>query len=68
MDPLWAVALGNRINPIANSDIRDYGPIKSSDFARAHKGPASWWGWKDEKRWLKTWFALGEPRTQTRPL
>ena len=38
------------------------GAVKSSDFERAegNQGPAGWWGWKDEKRWLEAWFALGE--------
>ncbi len=40
--------------------IRDHGAVKSSDFERKQKGPAGWWGWKDEKRWLEAWFALGE--------
>jgi uncharacterized protein YcaQ len=40
--------------------IRDNGPVKSSDFVRAQKGKGGWWGWKDEKRWLEAWFALGE--------
>src|SRR5438105_2893937 len=42
--------------------IQENGAVKSSDFARADesKGSAGWWGWKDEKRWLEAWFALGE--------
>jgi len=40
--------------------VRDNGPVKSSDFEREQKVPAGWWGWKDEKRWLEAWFALGE--------
>jgi uncharacterized protein YcaQ len=42
--------------------IRENGAVKSSDFARpdGEKGNAGWWGWKDEKRWLEAWFALGE--------
>ena len=42
--------------------ITDNGAVKSSDFERTEsdKGPAGWWGWKDEKRWLEAWFALGE--------
>jgi uncharacterized protein YcaQ len=40
--------------------IRDNGPVKSSDFVRVQKGKGGWWGWKDEKRWLEAWFALGE--------
>jgi hypothetical protein len=42
--------------------ITDHGAVKSSDFERAeaNRGPAGWWGWKDEKRWLEAWFALGE--------
>jgi len=42
--------------------IRANGAVKSSDFARPEqsRGNAGWWGWKDEKRWLEAWFALGE--------
>jgi uncharacterized protein YcaQ len=42
--------------------ITDNGAVKSSDFERAeaNRGPAGWWGWKDEKRWLEAWFALGD--------
>ena len=42
--------------------IRENGAVKSSDFVRADekKGSGGWWGWKDEKRWLEAWFALGE--------
>ena len=40
--------------------VRASGPVKSSDFERANKGEAGWWGWKDEKRWLEALFALGE--------
>jgi uncharacterized protein YcaQ len=42
--------------------IREHGAVKSSDFERldGKKGHAGWWGWKDEKRWLEAWFALGE--------
>ncbi len=40
--------------------VRENGPVKSSDFEREQKVPAGWWGWKDEKRWLEAWFALGE--------
>jgi len=42
--------------------ITNNGAVKSSDFERAeaNKVPAGWWGWKDEKRWLEAWFALGE--------
>ncbi|RDZ29177.1 winged helix-turn-helix domain-containing protein [Lysobacter silvisoli] len=40
--------------------IRDLGAVKSSDFERKQPGAGGWWGWKDEKRWLETGFALGE--------
>jgi hypothetical protein len=40
--------------------IRDHGAVKSSDFERKQKNPTGWWGWKEEKRWLEAWFALGE--------
>lgn len=35
------------------------GPVRSSDFARSDDRASAWWGWKDEKRWLEAWFALG---------
>ncbi len=40
--------------------IRDNGPVKSSDFERKTRVQPGWWEWKDEKRWLEAWFALGE--------
>jgi uncharacterized protein YcaQ len=42
--------------------VRDNGAVKSSDFERPQhaQGSGGWWGWKDEKRWLEAWFALGE--------
>ena len=40
--------------------VRANGPVKASDFERSRKGSTGWWGWKDEKRWLEAWFALGE--------
>lgn len=40
--------------------IREHGPVKSSDFERPPRAQPGWWEWKDEKRWLEAWFALGE--------
>lgn len=40
--------------------IAEHGAVKASDFERKQKGAKGWWGWKDEKRWLEAWFALGE--------
>ncbi len=43
--------------------IRETGPVRAADFARADDAPAvtpGWWAWKPEKRWLEAWFALGE--------
>ena len=40
--------------------VRECGAVKASDFERERKGESAWWGWKDEKRWLEAWFALGE--------
>jgi uncharacterized protein len=40
--------------------VRREGPVRAADFKgppRAHK---DWWEWKDEKRWLEAWLALGE--------
>jgi uncharacterized protein YcaQ len=40
--------------------VRERGPVKASDFDRPEKGKSGWWGWKQEKKWLEAWFALGE--------
>lgn len=40
--------------------VRDVGPVKAADFERTTGKASSWWGWKDEKRWLEACFALGE--------
>lgn len=41
--------------------IRAGGPVRAADFARRENaGPAGWWEWKPEKRWLEAWFALGD--------
>ena len=40
--------------------IREHGAVKASQFRRASGNSAGWWQWKDEKRWLEAWFALGE--------
>lgn len=40
--------------------IREHGPMRSADFREGHGRRGSWWGWKDGKRWLEAWFALGE--------
>jgi uncharacterized protein YcaQ len=40
--------------------ISDHGAVKASDFEGKQKVTTGWWGWKDEKRWLEAWFALGE--------
>lgn len=40
--------------------IRDHGAVKSSDFERRDEARTGWWEWKEEKRWLEAWFALGE--------
>lgn len=40
--------------------IRDRGAVKSSDFQCKAGAQSGWWQWKDEKRWLEAWFALGE--------
>src|SRR6185369_11787447 len=42
--------------------IRENGAVKSADFVcpEKNRGSGGWWGWKDEKRWLEAWFALGE--------
>ncbi|HET8554066.1 MAG TPA: crosslink repair DNA glycosylase YcaQ family protein [Rhodanobacteraceae bacterium] len=40
--------------------VREHGPVRSSDFTRAGRAAGTWWDWKPEKRWLEAWFALGE--------
>ena len=40
--------------------IRINGAVKASDFEAKEKRTPGWWEWKDEKRWLEAWFALGE--------
>jgi len=40
--------------------IRVNGAVKASDFEAKEKRTPGWWEWKDEKRWLEAWFALGE--------
>lgn len=40
--------------------IRAQGAMRSSDFSDGDRPRGGWWGWKDEKRWLEAWFALGE--------
>lgn len=41
-------------------EVRRAGPVRAADFEAKVKRKAGWWGWKDEKRWLEAWFALGE--------
>lgn len=40
--------------------VSERGAVKASDFERTSGTASSWWGWKDEKRWLEACFALGE--------
>ncbi|TKC92480.1 winged helix-turn-helix domain-containing protein [Trinickia terrae] len=41
--------------------IRDNGPVRSADFARADgESGNGWWDWKPEKRHLEVLFTLGE--------
>jgi hypothetical protein len=40
--------------------IRSRGPVKAADFDARRGRADSWWGWRDEKRWLETLFATGE--------
>jgi uncharacterized protein YcaQ len=41
--------------------IRSEGAVKAADFERGDGvGGGGWWGWKNEKRWLESLFALGE--------
>lgn len=40
--------------------VRENGAVKAADFRSQGGGSGGWWGWKDEKRWLESSFALGE--------
>ena len=40
--------------------VREHGAVKASQFRSTSRHGAGWWQWKDEKRWLEAWFALGE--------
>jgi uncharacterized protein YcaQ len=40
--------------------VAAHGPVKAADFERKETAPSGWWAWKQEKRWLEAWFALGE--------
>jgi uncharacterized protein YcaQ len=39
--------------------VREHGPVRSADFARAGSG-GTWWDWKPEKRMLESLFTAGE--------
>lgn len=63
----WAMKLAQRTQLAhrASMDrllahVREVGPVKAADFERTTRASSSWWGWKDEKRWLEACFALGE--------
>jgi len=40
--------------------VRERGPVRSSDFARADGKSGGWWEWKTEKRALEMLFTAGE--------
>ena len=40
--------------------IREYGPVRSAEFARTDGRAGGWWEWKPEKRALEHLFAAGE--------
>jgi uncharacterized protein YcaQ len=40
--------------------VREHGPVRSSDFERPDRGQGGWWGWKPEKRILESLFTAGE--------
>lgn len=53
-------ALRGRLDALL-AHIAAEGPVRSADFARTDGGSGGgWWGWKDEKRWLESLFAMGE--------
>ena len=64
----WALRHAQRMHREQRADmnqlldhVRAHGAVRSADFARKDGGKSGgWWGWKDEKRWLEAWFALGE--------
>lgn len=63
----WGLANGQRTHTQQRAHldkllayIETTGPVKSSDFERKDGKGGTWWGWKDEKRWLEALFATGE--------
>ena len=66
-DHHWAIRSARRTHAggdpgmqAALQRIRDEGAMRSADFSQGDRPRGGWWGWKDEKRWLEAWFALGE--------
>ncbi len=41
------------------TQIREVGPVRSADFARANGAKSGWWNWKDEKIALEGQWTLG---------
>lgn len=63
----WGLARGQRMNGQGRehldkllAQVRESGPVKSSDFERKDDRASAWWGWKEEKLWLEALFANGE--------
>lgn len=63
----WAIQAAHRAQGKADPGmaavlqrIREHGEMRSADFRDGDRPRGGWWGWKDEKRWLEAWFALGE--------
>lgn len=63
----WAIKRAARVHAENRADldrllahVREFGPVKTSDFESERTGSGGWWGWKDEKHWLEACFALGE--------
>jgi uncharacterized protein YcaQ len=42
------------------AQVRDHGPVRSSDFERTDGQKGGWWNWKAEKHALELLFATGE--------
>lgn len=56
----WHEKHGREIDALL-ARIREHGPVRSADFARADgKKGNGWWDWKPEKRHLEVLFTTGE--------
>ncbi|UXI70715.1 winged helix DNA-binding domain-containing protein [Tahibacter amnicola] len=63
----WANRIAERVRASHRQEtdallarIAEKGAVKTAEFERQEGKGGGWWGWKAEKRWLETLFALGE--------